>query len=64
MGPRRSQPAGYVCQLNSFPAYKWTSSGDDTSDVLGITCARLATPLPSVNLRDWYGWLKVLRSIP
>jgi len=56
-------PPGFVCEMESLPAYKWGSATDVTGAIPGLTCTPLAEPLPSGPLRTWAEWYKIAQII-
>jgi hypothetical protein len=45
------------------PAIKFGSSSDVSSELLGIACRPLETPLPNSGAREWFSWAKIAQLI-
>lgn len=56
-------PAGWICQYDQLPLYKWGSASDQTGALPGLTCVRLEKPLPGGTLRGWLEWAKIAQII-
>ncbi len=53
----------WICQEDAFPAIKWVSRTDASSDIPPVTCVRLEKPLPGSSIKSWYGLGKLLQLI-
>lgn len=62
-GRRGPAAAGYVCEFDGWPGYKWSSGSDDTDRFPGITCSKLETPLPGSTIRQWSNWRAIVQLI-